>query len=254
MSGLAWASPQTAYDVVRHPFTLATATGEVPGIAWLAEPASGLVMLGHGGRGHKANDRTVRLAERLVLEHGLSAVALDGPFHGDRAPATGLDYQALTVAAGVETIDERTAEEWVLLLDHLGGHGPVGYLGLSMGCRVGLRVAARLGHLLDAAVLGKMGVRDSGVLHRGLVVPEQVRATARDVRAPVLFHLEEHDEVFPAAAQRELFAALGSSEKVLRVRSGQHGSSRPEDETAWLDFLAARFSTVRSRPSCPHAR
>lgn len=58
------------------------------------------------------------------------------------------------------------------------------------------------------------------------------------ITAPVLFHVQWDDEVFPRAGQLELFAALASGGKCLFARSGRHAQTHPDDETSWQEFIA----------------
>ena len=125
------------------------------------------MLLGHGGSGHKTGERNVRLATELVRRHRIDAVAVDGPFHGDRAVD---DYQGRMAEQGVEAVVERVVAEWLAVIRALRSRldfDGLGYLGLSMGSRFGVPLAARLGGELGAAVLGKYGVRHTGALHPG---------------------------------------------------------------------------------------
>ncbi len=59
----------------------------VPGLLWTTESADEahpLVLLGHGGTIHKRADYILATARRLVRHHGISALAIDGPGHGER--------------------------------------------------------------------------------------------------------------------------------------------------------------------------
>lgn len=186
---LRWAEPRRNGDVVAHPFAGHCSSGAVPGIAWYgAMPTASrwpLVLLGYGGSSHKSSTRNVPLATRLVQDLQINAVALDGPFHGDRSLAPGVDYQEAMVDAGVETVIDHVADEWLDLLRVVSEDSPLiydslGYLGLSMGSRFGVSLIARPGDQLNAAVLGKFGLRHSGMLHLGLNRPQHTQTRGRE--------------------------------------------------------------------------
>jgi dienelactone hydrolase len=221
-----------------------TLTGSAPGVAWLpAVAAPGLVLLGHGGSGHKRSPRNVELGQWFAA-NGLAAVALDGPYHGDRAAP---DYQARMVAAGMDGVLDRVTDEWLSAVSFLteaeGVDGArVGYLGLSMGTRFGLPIAAALGERLRCAVLGKFGLEHHPDLPAGLARPDRAVREARGIRVPVLFHLQWDDEIFPRAGQLALFDEVGSPDKELMAYAGSHGETKPEAVVRWRDFIRRHLS------------
>ena len=70
-------------------FTLNVDGRTVPGVYWT--PAEGtsdrLVLLGHGGTTHKKVEYIEQVA-MLLVGKGISAMAIDGPGHGERATTT----------------------------------------------------------------------------------------------------------------------------------------------------------------------
>ena len=120
----------------------------------------------------------------------------------------------------------------------------VSVFGMSMGARFGLPTAAALGPRLQCAVLGKFGVRQAAPLHPGLRAPALMAAAANAVSAPVLYHVQWNDEIFPRDGQFELFDALASADKQLIARPGPHVHIHPDDEASWQDFI--RLNTPRT--------
>jgi hypothetical protein len=106
-----------------------------------------------------------------------------------------------------------------------------------MGARFGLPTAAALGPRLQCAVLGKFGIRQATSLNPGLRTPSLMETVAHAVSAPVLYHVQWDDEIFPRDGQFELFGALASADKHLFARPGPHAQTHPSDETSWQDFI-----------------
>lgn len=220
--------------------------GAVPCVVWL--PARRhrppVVLLGHGGSGHKGSDRQERLATWLATAVGVACLAIDGPFHGDRA-VTG-DYRQRVVAEGVSRVHQRMRGDWLAALDAAGYTGlinddKVGFLGMSMGARYGLPTCAALGPRLRCAVIGKFGLTSTAML-QSLAADDIIAASAAAIDAPVLMHIQWDDEVFPKAGQLQLFDLLASPQKELRTRTGGHGTTREDDEALWCAYLAGHLA------------
>ena len=253
-SSIEWLGQASGEGVAERSFVLRRRSGAVPGVLW--SPGTPVrppgVLLGHGGSGHKRSDRHLRMGRWLAARVGLAVVAIDGPYHGDRAsrPADPVLYQRLIAEEGVEGVTARMTGDWLETVSALAAQdllddANISVFGMSMGARFGLPVAAALGIRLRCAVLGKFGVRQSAAIHPGLCAPGLALTAARAVRAPLLFHMQCDDEVFPRDGQFELFAALASAGKRLLARPGRHAETRPGDEAAWQEFLGYHATATR---------
>ena len=221
VEALEWIGREAADGgVVEREFRLSRTASTVPGVLWrpsAAGPNRPLVLLGHGGSGHKRSERTVAHARWFASRAGLAVLAIDGPYHGDRvaAPVSAEEYQPRIVAEGTEVVLDRMTGDWLAAVDAVEAAGladtsNVGYLGTSMGVRFGPPLAAVLGDRL--------------------------------------FHLQWDDEIFPRDGQLALFDLLGSRDKRLIGFAG-HAETRPEAIDLWRDSIARHLVPVEAASS-----
>lgn len=64
---------------------------------------------------------------------------------------------------------------------------------------------------------------------------------AIQLTAPVLFHVQWDDELFPRDGQFALFDLLGSAEKQLIAYPGAHGETRPGAIEMWREFISSHL-------------
>jgi dienelactone hydrolase len=248
MQTFRWVGERTTGDgVTEQTFRLDRPSGAVPGVIWLPAakaPGYPLVLLGHGGSGHKKSDRNLSLARFFCAQAGMAALAIDGPYHGERveAPLAAAVYQARIVAEGLDVVIDRMVEDWRATLDVIGtvtdaDTANVGYVGMSMGTRFGLPLVADLGNRLQCAVLGKFGLTQAASIYQGADPASRIGRDAARIVAPVLYHVQWHDELFPAEGQLAVFDLLKSPDKQLIAYSGPHGETRAEATAAWCRFV-----------------
>jgi dienelactone hydrolase len=255
MPGLRWLGEGvTGGGVTERLFRLDRPSGPVPGVLWLpavSAPRYPLVLLGHGGSGHKRSDRIVSLARYFCSQIGMAVLAIDGPYHGDRveAPLSAPVYQARIVAEGLDTVIDRMVDDWLEAMHAIGAvtdadTASVGYVGMSMGARFGLPLAARLGDQLQCAVLGKFGLQQAASMYQGADPASRIRRDAAQIRAPVMYHVQWNDELFPKEGQLAVFDLLKSPDKLLIAYAGPHGETRAEATAAWRRFIGSHFSST----------
>lgn len=246
--GVSWhESRRIGPRATQRSFVIHRPMGEVPGTVWTPTTRSGpplpLVLLGHGGGGHRHSDRIVALAAWFASA-GYAAAAIDGPFHGERvrSPLTPAEYQARVADEGIGAVLDRIAGDWVAATAQLAEAGiadgtRVAYVGLSMGTRFGLPAAAALGPSLRCAVFGKFGLESSAAFSPALHVPDRVRGDASRIAAPVFFHVQWDDELFPRSGQLDLFDAFAGADKELHAFAGGHGYTPLHGPGMWRSFV-----------------
>jgi dienelactone hydrolase len=214
----------------------------VPGVLWYpAEPAGPrpLVLMGHGGSGHKRNERMVMLGRMFAADYGWCAAAIDGPVHGERGPVTDTSHPAYSQMWQRPEVVQDMIDDWKATLDALSAleqvdSARVGYWGVSMGTMFGLPYVTSDARV-RAAVLGKAGMTGSSVRRSG--IDTHFKAFAPKVTIPVLFVMQWDDERFDRQGQLELFDQLGAQDKRLHAYPGQHADNGPDSFEVQAAFL-----------------
>jgi dienelactone hydrolase len=253
MDSLQWiGAPLHEGGVTERRFNLEREAGTVPGILWTPTEHDGplpLVLMGHGGSGHKRADRQLMLGRRFAGVSQMAAVAIDGPFHGDRvaAPLDRVQFQAMMAAAGVDKVTDGMVADWSATRDSLSNldfidADRIAYIGFSMGTRFGLPYVAAAGQRLRCAVLGKNGMRQASSTSAAVNMAQRFARDAPTITIPILFHVQWDDELFPRDGQFELFDGLGTADKRLIAFPGRHSTSTPEAVAAWCAFVTHRLA------------
>ncbi|HEY3749832.1 MAG TPA: alpha/beta hydrolase [Pseudonocardiaceae bacterium] len=237
----------TEKDVTERDFELEVAGERVPGVLWAPADATGprpLVLMGHGGSQHKRVDTHLARARHYVRALGFAVAAIDAPDHGDRVTPEQAAEFARNVRERIaqrrpmsEDVARQMAEraskavaEWQATLDALqeldiiGGDGPVGYWGVSMGTAIGVPFVAAEPRI-TAAVFGLAG------LH-----PAMAEAAQR-ITIPVEFVFQWDDEIAGRDAGIALFDAFGSTEKSMHVNPGGHLGIPMFERDSWERFF-----------------
>jgi cephalosporin-C deacetylase-like acetyl esterase len=209
--------------IAERTFTCAVEDRTVPVTLWLpmSQRPCPLVLVGHGGSGHKRSAFVLDVVGPLVGERGIAVAAMDGPVHGDRranpaAPEVVRDeFRALWEAGGSV---EPMVTDWRSVLHALCAFreidpSRIGYYGLSMGTAYGLPLLAN-DPRFRAAVIGMWGT--------SRVNSQRLVDDARAVRCPTLFSLQWNDELFTREGQFEVFDALATERKSMSIHPGGH--------------------------------
>ena len=245
ISPLQFDADVVAKGVRERRFDVMRGDRRVPGLLWTSDDGGPrpVVMLGHGASGSKGQDYIVAMARRLVRHHGLCAVAIDGPVHGDRRADGAVESNlAFAEFAGAWSSDggliDAMVADWRAVLDAVQvlpevTPGACGYWGLSMGTILGLPVCAAESRVA-VAVLGLMGLTGP--------TKDRFAADAASLRCPVLFLVQWHDELFSREHAFALFDALGSPDRRLHANPGLHVEVPGEEFEASGLFLSSRLA------------
>ena len=230
----------TVLQVVR------TARRNVPLAIWRdagVDAPRPLVLVGHGGAGHKTAPAVERVAHALVREAGFVVAAIDGPVHGERAaPGEGAEavrdrFRALWAAGG--SVEPMVAD-WTDAIDDLCAmpfvdKEALGWYGLSMGTAYGLPVVGRTPRV-RCAVLGLWGICRPHA--------DEILQHAAAVDVPVLFQAKPDDGIITLAGAQGVFAALGSGTKGLSLHPGVHIDIGEPQLAEAVDFLQRQLQRV----------
>ncbi|WP_245657143.1 dienelactone hydrolase family protein [Herbidospora mongoliensis] len=223
---------QTSSDgVTEELFTLSFSFGDIPGVLWSPDSATGsrpLILIGHGGGQHKQAPGVVARARRFATECGFAVVAVDSPAHGGRpqsdehkrlitemrtsfqtgGDATPILAELHALLAGQSVPEWQAVLDAVQKLDHVGA-GPVGYWGVSQGSALGVPFVAAEPRV-RSAVLGLNGAKTCA-------------EGAERITVPLEFLVQWDDELVPRADSLALFDRFSSTEKTLHANPGKHG-------------------------------
>jgi dienelactone hydrolase len=248
--------------VTRRSFSVAAAGESVPAVIWAPEGAAGprpLVLMGHGGSQHKKTPGISARARQYAQRHGWATLAIDAPGHGDRISRQ--EAVALMREVGARVRGETPADfspermramgersrkaipEWKAALDaaqgfeFVGGSGPVGYWGVSMGTAIGVPFVAQEPRI-TAAVFGLGGLRAGAA---------DMEAAAKAITIPVEFVFQWEDAVAPREAGLALFNAFGSAEKTMHINPGGHMDIPAFETASWDRFFLRHLGAVGAK-------
>jgi dienelactone hydrolase len=209
--------------IAERTFSCSSGDRTIPVTVWLpmSQKPAPLVLVGHGGSGHKRSEFVLDVVGPLVREVGFAVAAIDGPVHGDRratpaAPGVVRDeFRALWEAGG--SVDPMV-DDWQATIEALCAFreidaSRIGYYGLSMGTAYGLPLLAREPKI-RVAVIGMWGTSRAN--------SARLVEDARKVRCPTMFSLQWNDELFTREGQFEVFDALATSRKHIAIHPGGH--------------------------------
>jgi dienelactone hydrolase len=230
-------------SMLANQHTLLTVHGRRVPLAWWMpadQPGScPLVLVGHGGSGHKTSSLVLDIVKRM-LPAGVAVAAIDGPVHGERrevfvdGPVVRDEFRELWSRGG--DVDAMV-EDWQAALDYLCQNPRmdqrrVAWYGISMGTAYGLPVVAAEPRI-QSAVLGMWGTCRTP--------SDRLIADAHRITVPVLFQVKREDAIFTAAGQRDLYDHLASSRKEFVAYDGGHVDPVGEQLDDIARFLLAHL-------------
>ncbi len=232
--------------IISQDFTLDGERDTIFGTCWVPAGVAGplpLVLIGHGGGAHKAAENVVANARGFVAEHGLAAVCIDAPGHGERGGAQGRTPEYYALWADGTTMTDNATDDWQRTLTAMLETGlfdaeKVGWSGMSMGSLIGVPYVAAEPRIKVAALglCGTAGSTPSRSNIGGLLVER-----APLVQVPTIFMMQWNDERFSRDGCLSLFDLIGTRDKRLVVHLGAHGSMPLEGRKQARAFVAERL-------------
>jgi len=200
-----------------------------------------LVLVGHGGSGHKTSTLVLDIVN-LLLPAGIAVAAIDGPVHGGRravfadGPLVRDEFRELWSQG---TSVDPMVEDWQAAIDHLCGLSSidasrVAWYGISMGTAYGLPVVAA-DPRIRAAVLGMWGTCRQP--------SERLAADARAIQVPVLFQVKRSNAIFTPEGQQDLFDRIASAHKRYVAYDGGHTDPADQQLQDIAQFLQTQLRT-----------
>jgi predicted esterase len=222
-----------------HEWTIRRTSVNIPVALWVpieGERPFPLVLVGHGGSGHKTSDLVLDTVEKLVDPLKIAVLAIDGPVHGARrgdskdGVAARQEFRDLWSRGG--EIDAMV-EDWKAALDEVCSRPEIdpkriAWYGISMGTAYGLPLVAA-DVRIRAAVLGMWGTCRKP--------SERLEKDALNVQIPVLFQTKSEDEIFTMEGQSALFNLLKSSRKRIVSYPGGHTDPKGKQLEETIEFL-----------------
>ncbi|SMC69988.1 alpha/beta hydrolase [Polynucleobacter kasalickyi] len=199
-----------------------------------------LVLVGHGGSGHKKSQLVLDIAQILVGQYQIAVAAIDGPVHGDRrevfndGPIVRQEFRDLWQSG---TSIDTMLEDWQAAIDHLLKQpnidsSKIAWYGISMGTAYGLPLVAADARI-KASALGMWGTCRTP--------NERLIQDAKKMNTPVLFQTKLDDEIFTKEGQQELFNFIASEQKELRSYPGGHTDPKTTQLEDIVAFLTSQL-------------
>ena len=228
-------------------FVLEVNQRKVPFCLWLPQQPNSestkkfpLVLVGHGGSGHKKSQLVLDIAQILVGQYQIAVAAIDGPVHGDRrdvfsdGPIVRQEFRDLWQSGNsVDTM----VEDWQAAIDQLLKEpsidsAKIAWYGISMGTAYGLPLVA-VDSRIKASALGMWGTCR--------IPNERLIQDAKKTTTPVLFQTKHDDEIFTKEGQQHLYDLIASNQKELRSYPGGHTDPKTNQLEDIVEFLTSQL-------------